>query len=141
MTSTPLSYLGLEYTSQDHSVGMGTSITNPANILSSMVTNQYYCQELGNESDIVFISAESYLISASKTLTVMKAMQQFVVRMTYVSGQNRLRWAHRSLCTLFTTEQMLRACGENVTVSDDWSNLTQINQQLAPLFIQIFYSS
>ena len=139
--STPLTYTGAEYTTPDHTAGYGTAISSPATLLSGMVTNQYYFQELGQETDVVFLSAESYLISAYKTLTVMKAMQQFVVRMTSVGGQNKLRWVHRTLATTFTTEQMLRACGENVIVSDDFSNLTAINQQLAPLFIQCYFSS
>ena len=139
--STPLTYTGEQYTTPDHTAGYGTAISSPATLLSGMVTNQYYFQELGQESDVVFISAESYLLSCFKTLTVMKMMQQFVVRMTSVGGQNKLRFVHRSLATCFTTEQMLRACGENVTVSDDFSNLTAINQQLAPLFIQVYLSS
>ena len=139
--STPLTHTGEQFVTPDHSNGFGTSISNPATLLSGMVTNQYYFQELGQESDVVFLSAESYLISAYKTLTVMKAMQQFVVRMTSVGGQNKLRWVHRTLATTFTTEQMLRACGENIIVSDDFSNLTAINQQLAPLFIQCYFSS
>ena len=141
MSSTPLSYLGTEWVSPDHSSGMGTSISNPATLLSTMIQNQYYFQELGQESDVVFLSAESYLLSCFKTLTMMKAMQQFVVRMTSIGGQNKLRWVHRTLATTFTTEQALRACGENVIVSDDFSNLTAINQQLAPLFIQCYFSS
>ena len=139
--TTPLTWTGEQFTTPDHSPNMGTSISNPATLLAGMVTNQYYFQELGNETDVVFLSAESYLISAYKTLTVMKLMQQFVVRMTSVGGQNKLRWVHRTLATTFTTEQALRACGENVVCSDDFSNLTQINQQLQSLYIQVYLSS
>ena len=141
MSSTPLSHLGTEWTSPDHSPGMGTTLANPATILSDMVQSQHYFRELGNETDVVLISAESYLINGYKTMTLMKLMQQFVCRMTFVAGQNKLRFVHRSLATVFTFEQCLRACGENVTVSDDFSNLTAINQQLAPLYCQVYLSS
>ena len=141
MSSTPLSHLGTEYTTPDHSPGMGTTLANPATIISDMVQSQHYFRELGNETDVVLLSAENYLINAYKTMSVMKLMQQFVVRSTLTGGQHKLRWVHRSLATVFTFEQALRAVGENVTVSDDFSNLTAINQQLAPLYIQCFLSS
>jgi hypothetical protein len=32
----------------------------------------------------------------------------------------------------------LKAIGENIAVSDDWSALTTINQQLAPMYIQVW---
>jgi len=105
-----------------------------------MVTNQYYYQELGGDVDVVVISAESFLISAFKSFTNQKLLQQFVVRMTNIGGQDKLRWVCRNLATTFTTEQALRAVGEDIVVSDDYStsNMATINQQLAPKYIQIF---
>ena len=59
--------------------------------------------------------------------------------MTSVGGQNKLRFIHRNLATTFTFEQALRAVGVNATVSDDFGGtMTAINQQLAPLYIQVF---
>ena len=137
--SVQLSYLGTEFTSPDHAVGFGTAISNPANFLSEMVTGQLYFQEAAGDVDVVFVSAEGYLISLFKSFVNQKLLQQFVVRMTSVGGQNKLRSIHRNLATTFTFEQALRACGVAVTVSDDFGgDMTTINQQLAPLYIQVF---
>ena len=136
--STQLTFTGGEFTTPDHTSGYGTSIANPATLLSNMVTNQYYFQEAGGDIDVIFVSAESFLISIFKSFVNQKLLQQFVVRMTNVGGQNKIRWVHRNLATTFTFEQALRACGLDVTVGDDWSSVTQINQQLAPHYIQIF---
>ena len=137
--STQLSYTGAEHTTPDHAAGYGTAISNPGTLLSNMVTNQYYFQEAGGDVDVVFVSAEGFLISLYKTFTNQKLLQQFVVRMTAVGGHNRLRWVHRNLATTFTMEQAIRAVGEDVTVSDDYSGaMTTINQQLAPIYIQIY---
>ena len=140
--SVQLSYLGTEYTTPDHSVGFGTSISAPATLLSNMVTNQLYFQEAsGGDVDVVFVSAEGFLISLYKSFTNQKLLQQFVVRMTNTGGHHKLRFIHRQLATTFTFEQALRAVGVNVTVSDDYSGtMSAINQQLAPLYIQIFKS-
>ena len=136
--STQLTFTGGEYTTPDHTSGYGTAISNPATLLSNMVTNQYYFQEVGNDIDVIFVSAESFLISIFKSFVNQKLLQQFVVRMTNVGGQNKIRWVHRNLATTFTFEQALRACGLDVTVGDDWSSVTTINQQLAPHYIQVF---
>ena len=136
--STQLTFTGGEYTTPDHTSGYGTAISNPATLLSNMVTNQYYFQEAGGDIDVIFVSAESFLISIFKSFVNQKLLQQFVVRMTNVGGQNKIRWVHRNLATTFTFEQALRACGLDVTVGDDWSSVTTINQQLAPHYIQVF---
>ena len=136
--STQLTFTGGEYTTPDHTSGYGTAISNPATLLSNMVTNQYYFQEAGGDIDVIFVSAESFLISIFKSFIGQKLLQQFVVRMTNVGGQNKIRWVHRNLATTFTFEQALRACGLDVTVGDDWSSVTTINQQLAPHYIQVF---
>jgi len=137
--SVQLSYAGTEYTTPDHAVGYGTAISDPATFLSDMVTSQLYYQEAAGDVDVIFVSAEGYLISFYKSFVNQKMLQQFVVRMTAVGSQNKLRWIHRNLATTFTFEQALRAVGVNVTVSDDFSgSMTSINQQLAPLFIQVY---
>ncbi len=139
--STQNPWDGSVYVTPDHAVGYGTAISNPGTLLSGMVTNQYYYQEAsGPDVDVVFISAESLLISCFKTFQNQKLMQSFVARATNIGGQNKLRWIHRSLATCFTTEQAMRACGVDVTVSDNYSssNLASINQTLAPHYIQIW---
>ena len=138
--SVQLSYLGTEYTTPDHSVGYGSAISAPATLLSNMVANQLYFQEAsGGDVDVVFVSAEGFLISLYKSFTNQKLLQQFVVRMTNTGGHNKLRWIHRQLATTFTFEQALRAVGVNATVSDDFSGTTAaLNAQLAPLYIQVF---
>ena len=137
--SVQLSYLGTEYTTPDHGAGFGTAISTPATFLSNMVTGQLYFQEAAGDVDVVFVSAEGYLISLFKSFVNQKLLQQMVVRMTSVGGQNKLRFIHRNLATTFSFEQALRACGQNVTVSDDFSgDMTTINQQLSPLYIQVF---
>ena len=137
--SIQLSYTGSEYTTPDHAVGYGTAISDTATFLSNMVSSQLYFQEAGGDIDVIFVSAEGYLISLYKSFTNQKLLQQFVVRMTSVGGQNKLRFIHRNLATTFTFEQALRAVGVNVLVSDDFSGtMVALNQQLAPLWIQVY---
>ena len=137
--SVQLSYTGSEYTTPDHANGYGTSISSPATFLSNMVTSQLYFQEAGGDIDVIFVSAEGYLISLYKSFTNQKLLQSFVCRMTSVGGQNKLRFIHRNLATTFTFEQALRAVGVNVNVSDDFSGtIVALNQQLAPLWIQVY---
>ena len=141
--STQLTFSGAEYITPDLTAGFGVPIANPSTLLSSMVTNQYYFREAGGDIDVIFLSAESFLISLFKSFTNQKLLQQFVVRMTSVGGQNKLRFVHRNLATTFTFEQALRAVGVDITVSDDYSasNMATINQQLAPIYIQVYKAS
>ena len=138
--STQLTFSGGEFITPDVTAGFGIPIANPSTLLSSMVTNQYYFREAGGDIDVIFLSAESFLISLFKSFTNQKLLQQFVVRMTSVGGQNKLRFVHRNLATTFTFEQALRAVGVDITVSDDYStsNMATINQQLAPIYIQVY---
>ena len=136
--STQLTFSGAEYITPDVTAGYGIPIANPSTLLSSMVTNQYYFREAGGDIDVIFLSAESFLISLFKSFTNQKLLQQFVVRMTSVGGQNKLRFVHRNLATTFTFEQALRSVGLDITVSDDTSNMATINQQLAPIYIQVY---
>ena len=138
--STQLTYTGGEYTTPDHTAGFGTAIPNPSTLLSSMVTNQYYFQELSGEVDTIIINVENFLISMFKSFTNQKFVQQFVARSTLIGGQQKIRWVHRNLATTFTFEQALRAVGEDITVTDDYSagNIATLNQQLAPKYIQVY---
>ena len=133
-------FSGNYYITPDHPVGYGTAISNPATTLSNLVANGIYFQEIGGEVDVVLINCEGYLISMYKTLSNQRLMQQFVARSTSILTQNRVRFVHRSLALSFSFEMALKSVGENITVNDDWSNLTVINQQLAPLFIQVWAS-
>ena len=140
--SVLLTYSGSEYTTPDHAVGYGTTIPSPATKLSDMVTNQFYFQEAGGDVDVVFVSAESYLVSLYKSMTNMKLLQMFVFRMTSIGGEDKIRLVHRNLATTFSIEQALRACGVDITVSDNFSgDMTTICQQLAPIYIQIYHST
>ena len=137
--STALSWTGSEYTTPDHAVSFGTAIANPSTLLTSMITNQYYFQEVGGDVDVIYVNAEGFLISAFKSMVLQKLFQSFTVRMTNTGGHNKLRWVHRNLATVYTTEQALRSCGIDIVVSDDFSGaMTTINQQLAPIWMQIY---
>ena len=134
-----LDFTGSQYTTPDHATSFGTAIANPSTLLSGLVSNQYYFQEAGGDIDVIFVSAESFLISAFKSMVNQKLFQSFTVRMTNTGGHNKLRWVHRNLATTFTTEQALRACGIDINVNDDYSGaMTTINQQLAPIHMQIY---
>ena len=136
--STQLTYTGGEYITPDHTTGFGTALSDPGGRLASMITNQFYFQELGGDIDVVVIQIENFLCSMFKSFVNQKLMQSFVARSTLINGETKIRWIHRNLATTFTFEQALRAVGENVQVNDDYSNMTTINQQLAPLYIQVF---
>ena len=91
---------------------------------------------------LFFVSAESYLVSLYKSFTNQKLMQQFVFRMTSIGGQDKIRLVHRNLATTLSLGQALRACGVDIVVSDDFSgDMTTINQQLAPIFLQVYHST
>ena len=136
--STQLTFTGGEYITPDHTSGFGTALSDPAGRLTSMITNQFYFQELGGDIDVIVINVENFLISMFKSFSNQKLMQSFVARSTVINGETKIRWIHRNLATTFSFEQALRAVGENVQVNDDYSNMTTINQQLAPLYIQVF---
>ena len=130
---------GAFFLTPDHPVGYGTAISDPAGTLADMVQNGIYFREIG-ESDVVLLNIEGYLCSMYKSLSNQRLMQQFVARSTTIGGQNKIRWVHRSLALSMSTENAIKSVGQNVTVSDDWSDLTTINQQLAQLFVQIWSS-
>ena len=132
---------GSVYLSPDFSAGFGTVISAPATVLSNMVANGIYFQEIGGDVDVVLINCEGYLISLYKSLSNQRLMQQFVGRSTNIASQNKIRWVHRNLALSMTFEQVMKSIGENITVNDTWAtaaDLQAINQQLAPKFIQIF---
>ena len=128
---------GSVFLSQDLPSGYGNTISAPGTQLSEMIASGIYFREIG-ESDVVLLNIEGYLCSMYKSLSNQRLMQQFVARMTNISGQNKIRWVHMNLALSLSMQNALASCGINVTVSDDWSNLTQINQQLAGQFIQIW---
>jgi hypothetical protein len=136
--STINTFNGAFFLTPDHPVGYGTQLSDPAGTLADMVQNGIYFREIGGEVDVVLINCEGYLISTYKTLSNQRLMQQFVARSTMIGGQNKIRWVHRSLALSMSTENALKSVGENVTVSDDWSDLTSINQQLASRYIQVW---
>ena len=136
--STVNDFSGNYFLTPDLPAGYGQSISNPASILNNLVANGLYFQEMAGDLDVVLINVEGYLVSMYKTLSNQRLMQQFVARSTFISGQSKTRWVHRSLALNFSFESACKAIGENVTISDDWSNLTAINQQLAPLYIQVW---
>ena len=103
-----------------------------------MVSNGLYYQELPGDQDVILLNVEGYLVSMYKTLSNQRLMQQFVARSTSILSQNKVRWVHRSLALSFSFESALKAIGENVTISDDWSSLATINQQLASLYIAVW---
>ena len=137
--STINPYDGSLYLTPDHPVGYGTAISDRSGTLSDMVQNGIYFREV-SEADVVLINVEGYLVSMYKTLSNQRLMQQFVARSTSIGGQNKIRWVHRSLALSMTTENSLKSVGQNVTVNDDWSDLTAINQQLASQYIQVWAS-
>ena len=135
--STVNDFSGNYFLTPDLPAGYGQAISNPASTLSNMISNGLYYQELSDQ-DVILLNVEGYLVSMYKTLSNQRLMQQFVARSTSISSQNKVRWVHRSLALSFSFESALKAIGENVTVSDDWSDLTAINQQLAPLYIAVW---
>ena len=131
---------GSVFLSPDLPAGYGTTLSAPGTQLGDMIAGGMYFREIGNESDVVLLNVEGYLVSMYKSLSNQRLMQQFVARMTSIGGQNKIRWVHRSLALSLSFEAALKSVGENVIVSDDWSNLTQINQQLAGRYIAVWAS-
>ena len=76
--STQLTFTGGEYITPDHTTGFGTALSDPAGRLTSMITNQFYFQELGGDIDVIVINVENFLISMFKSFTNQKLMQSFV---------------------------------------------------------------
>lgn len=120
--------------------GYGVSIPNPAQTLADLITDGIYYREVGLDSDVILINAgDTKMISIFKSLTAQKLMQQFVARCSFINGQDRIRWVHRSLAISLNTGEALKCVGEGlITVSDDFSDMTTINQQLAPHFLQFW---
>ena len=130
-------FSGNFYITPDHPAGYGSMISAPGTQLADMVANGIYFREIGD--DVVLVNAgDTKLISLYKTLSNQRLMNSFVFRCSTISGQIKVRLVHRSLALSMPLEAALKSVGQNITVSDDWSNLTQINQQLAPLFLQVW---
>ena len=139
--STLNTFDGSGYLTPDLPAGYMVAISDPSGTLTEMRNSGIYFREVGGEVDVVLINCENYLISMFKSLSSQRLQQLFVARMTSIGGQNMIRWVSRNLALTFSFEQALKACGENVTVSDDWSDLTAINQQLASRYIAVYAQS
>ena len=134
-------FSGNFYITPEHPAGYGSILSSPAVELADMVANGIYYRELG-DSDVVLVNAgDTKLISMYKTLSNQRLMNSFVFRCSNISGQTKVRLVHRSLALSMPLEAALKSTGQNITISDDWSNLTQINQQLAGNFLQVWSSN
>ena len=118
--------------------GYGQLISQPQAKLSGMIQDGLYYMEAGLDSDNIFINVEGYLVSRYKTLSFQKLMAQYVLRMINLGGQNRIRAVTRSLALGVDLQTAFRSVGENVSIPDDFSNLTALNQALAPLYVQVW---
>ena len=136
--STLNTFDGSGYLTPDLPAGYMVAISDPSGTLTDLRNSGIYFREVGGEIDVILTNCENYLISLYKSLSNQRLMQQFVARSTSIGGQNKIRWCHRSLALSMTFEQALKSVGENITVSDDWSNLTTINQQLASRWAAVY---
>ena len=139
--STLNTFDGSGYLTPDLPAGYMVAISDPSGTLTETRTQGIYFRDISGEVDVVLINCENYLISLYKSLSNQRLMQQFVARSTSIGGQNKIRWVHRSLALSMSFEQALKSVGENITVSDDWSDLTTINQQLASRYIAVYAQS
>ena len=121
--------------------GFGQLISQPQAKLSGMIQDGLYYMEAGLDADNLFLNVEGYLVSGHKTLSFQKLMAQYVLRMTRISGHNKIRAVHRSLALSLDLQTAFRSVGEHVQIPDDFSNLTALNQALAPLYVQIYQST
>ena len=138
MSSAQNDFSGNYFVTPDHPVGFGTLITNPSQILSDMVAGGIYFQQHGADNDIILVSAEKYLLICYQSLQVQKLLMSFTARMTEISGQQRVMFVHRSLAISLSFSEALKSIGIPANnVPNDWSNLTAINQALAPYYIQV----
>ena len=136
--STLNTFDGSGFLTPELPVGYMVAISDPSGTLTDMRNNGIYFREVGGEVDVVLINCENYLISLYKSLSNQRLMQQFVARSTNIGGQNKIKWVHRSLALSMSFQESLRSVGENIQVSDDWSDLTTINQQLASRYIAVY---
>ena len=136
-------YDGSVYVTPEHQIGFGSNISSPATRLADMVANGIYYEETSatGSEDTLLVNCENYLVSLYKSFSNQRLLQSFTCRSTNIGGQQKIRWCHRSLSLLLTTEAALKSVGVGgVTVPDDFSgDMTAINQALAhTTFIQIF---
>ena len=131
-------FSGAYMLSPDHPAGYGQIISNPGTKLTLMKNNGMYFMEASLDSDNLLINVESYILHGFKTLSFQKVMASYVFRMTSISGQNKIRAVHRSLSLSLTLEQAFKSVGENVTIPDDFSDITTLNTALAQLFVQVW---
>ena len=136
--TTVNSHTGEFLLSPDFPAGYGQLISNPGSKLTDMINNNLYYMEASLDSDNLLINVEGYILHGFKTLSFQKVMANYVFRMTSIGGQNKIRAVHRSLSLSLTLEQAFKSVGENVTIPDDFSDITTLNQALAQLFVQVW---
>ena len=124
--------------SPDFPAGYGQLISNPGTKLTDMKNNNLYYMEASLDSDNLLINVEHMILHGFKTLSFQKVMANYVFRSVNLSGQNKIRAVHRSLSLSLTLEQAFKSVGENVTIPDDFSDITTLNQALAQLFVQVW---
>ena len=139
MSSTQNPHDGTGYVTPDTPAGLYTTIPTLSAQLTDMRNNGNF-RELGGETDILILQVENFAIVAYKSLSNQRLLQQFVARATSINGSTKLRWVSRNLALTFSFEQALKAVGENVTVIDstETSDISQLNQQLASRFLQVY---
>ena len=132
---------GSVFVTPEHQIGFGSSISTPATRLANMVTNGVYYEEVSatGAEDVLLINCENYLVSLYKSFVNQKLLQNFVFRATNIGGQNKIRLVHRTLSLSLSIEAALKSIGVNISVPDDFSDMSTINQALAhTTFIQVF---
>ena len=143
MSSRTNPYDGTGYVTPDTPAGLYTSIPTLSAQLTDMRNNGIYFREIGGETDVLILQVENFAIVAYKSLSNQRLLQQFVARATSINGATKIRWVSRNLALTFSFEQALKAVGENVTVIDstETSDISQLNQQLASRFLQVYKQS
>ena len=116
-------------------------IPNLSTLLTSLRDQGQYFMEYGDQ-DIIIVQVEKMALLVYKSLQNQKLLMNFVARMTNIGtpAQDKVRFIHRTLSLSMPIGEALRSVGAAVgtVISDDFSNLVQINTQLAPHHIQIF---
>ena len=139
--STLNTFDGSGYVTPELPAGYMVAISTPQAQLEDMRNNGIYFREVGGETDVLLVQCENFLISLYKSLSNQRLLQLFVCRATSINGNLKIKWVSRQLALSFSFEQALKSVGENVTVTDAFdtaADITQVNQQLASRYIQIF---
>ena len=139
--STLNNWTGSGYITPDLPAGYFVALGDPQSTLTEMRNGGIYFRELGQESDVLLIQCENFLISMYKSLSNQRLLQSFVCRSTSINGATVIRWVHRQLALSMSFQQAMRSVGENIVVNDSYdtaAEIQQVNQQLASRFCQVF---